>query len=231
MCTARLISPDEGVAALAETLGRARHAAMQRTAFSAGVFAFVALIAACAAEADPATTFDEAAPASEPGTKVPSPPPSSSSSSGSTSSSSSSGSIPAACSTFAQAGSPVTAVTSSDSEPVPSGGSIVDGTYVLTSTLVYTQAYPHGMDVGDLGSITLTVQSGTLQLLHTKTGGGELRGNGTYSVSGSTVTYTVTCGDPPPFGEGPSGYTATSDTIAYFVPSPIGIAVSTLTRQ
>jgi hypothetical protein len=107
--------------------------------------------------------------------------------------------------------------------PSPLGGSVVDGTYVLTQSTDY--------NVGDalVGQPTageMIVTGGAIQTVSKDAKGGTVRVNASYLIMGTSLQQTGTCGFSESFSQ---GFTATSTTITLIQPSPP--IVDVFTRQ
>lgn len=122
------------------------------------------------------------------------------------------------CNKLTQQGQPVDALTSIGVAPTPQGGSIVDGTYVLTSATLYTNAVADGTKVLT-SAATIEITGTSVKAVNT-TGNDVTRANTTIAVSGTDITLTPTCNFPekdgglgaPAMGE----YTATATTFSNF---------------
>jgi hypothetical protein len=93
--------------------------------------------------------------------------------------------------------------------PTPRAGTIVAGTYDLT-TLTFVgnnlAADQCGAIAETLVVSAVTADSFTLDTVVLEQGPGTARSEGTVIVAGETMTYTPIC--PPPSGGGPSGFSA-----------------------
>jgi hypothetical protein len=136
-----------------------------------------------------------------------------------------------ACNAQAQLGDVVSAETSPDADPAAAGGTVANGTYELTSTIVYSSQFPKGTVLAEIGAVTITVGGNAIEVIYTS-GGVDNRANGTFTTTGATITYAFTCGSPPPFAQqGPSQFTANTNSLLFFTNTPVGMAVSTLVKQ
>jgi hypothetical protein len=120
------------------------------------------------------------------------------------------------CNTTTLAGPCVTTQLSSATAPTPAGGTIVAGTYNLTSSTFYgsADAGNQQQDVRKTLMVSLvTAVAFTLDQVD-QSGDRTDRAHGTVVISGTTVTFTPTC--PPPGDGGDKGgsasFTATSTT-------------------
>jgi len=120
------------------------------------------------------------------------------------------------CNTITPGGACVTAQTSNGTAPTTAGGTIVAGTYNLTSETIYG-----GDDSGNQQSDrreTLAVSGVTaasFTLDQAQASGTSMdRSHGTVVVTGTTVTYTPTCPPPDDGGDkgGSANFTATATT-------------------
>jgi hypothetical protein len=107
--------------------------------------------------------------------------------------------------------------------PGPTGGSIVDGTYLLTQAIDYS--------VGDalIGQSTageMIVANGTIQSVSSDPKGGTVRVNATYTIMGTSLQQTGTCGFSDSFSQGVS---ATDTTLTLIQAMPPLMTV--FTRQ
>ena len=104
-----------------------------------------------------------------------------------------------ACNTIAQqAPNDVKLLTSASTAPAPAGGTIVDGTYVLTAA---TQYDPGGMDgvwIGSFNKMTREIAGTVIQLIQTTPTVPVQTKNGTQTmaVNGLDMTVTPTCQFP-----------------------------------
>jgi hypothetical protein len=134
---------------------------------------------------------------------------------------------PAVCSDLVLTGSPVQPMIVMEREPSSTGGTIADGTYVLTSATMY----------GNPGRTLLPMRavfriSGNKIELIESDGGGSYTQSGTFTTNDAdgSMTVTFTCG-----GNGMPGgafYSATATTLTISQPaSPIAAPILTLTKQ
>lgn len=123
----------------------------------------------------------------------------------------------ATCNTLSAAGPCVTTTISNGTPPTPAGGTIVAGTYNVTSQTVYgsadagTSSEPYRETVAVSGVTPTSLTFALVQVSGTHTN----RTSGTDTISGTTVSAMNSC--PPP-GDGGSqgaalGYTATPTTV------------------
>jgi hypothetical protein len=137
------------------------------------------------------------------------------------------------CNDLEQLGGAVEMFGSRDHPPAAAGGEIVDGTYVLTSSTLYTTERSHGAKIVDMGRITMRVNGATSQLVRATTTGRERRTTVNRTTSGTFATLQTTCVSPRPsddFSTSTTRYTATNNTIQFVNPGPAGTVVSTYSR-
>jgi hypothetical protein len=133
----------------------------------------------------------------------------------------------AGCNTLTP-GAPVTVVCAGDGggAPNPAGGTIADGTYVLTSITALGPCIV--LDVAQ----TLVITGTTIQTVVEDSITGVARGNSTYTVSGagvfSQLMETNTCPDTMARA---FGYTAAGNTLTLYSNDSGTITVAVLTRQ
>jgi len=115
-----------------------------------------------------------------------------------------------ACNAVPQLGSQVSFICSMGVAPTPQGGSIVDGTYVLTAVIFYG-----GCPAPTPTSIAETVifSGGTFQVVATPSGGEVQRTTGTYTLSGSNFLENDLCPQP---GSSVAIFDATPTTFRLF---------------
>ncbi len=125
-----------------------------------------------------------------------------------------------ACNALAQAQTtPVTGACQTGAQPAGTGGTIADGTYVLTAQARYLDA---GCTVG-MYEATIEIVGACFQRVDT-IGNAETRRSGTMTTSGNVITRTITCGPNLPAAT----YTATATQLTIF---DAGGAVTTWTKQ
>jgi hypothetical protein len=117
------------------------------------------------------------------------------------------------------------------SPPVPAGGTIVDGTYYLTSSVKYEQGDANCSGVDHAAQATVVVSGGMISIVEIMPSAWFV---GPYTTSGTLLNFGTPCADAG-FPSGSLGYTATSTTLSVSVPltnqNPPATAVGTLTRQ
>jgi hypothetical protein len=128
----------------------------------------------------------------------------------------------AGCNTVTLGGAAITPTVSSSTPPTAAGGTIVSGTYSLTSATQYI-ALPCVSNAGSgtvQSTIVVNASAMTVQIYSVSSfqgGTDESRSTATFTASDSALTSTPTCGSGVDAGAGtPSPYTATSTTIAVF---------------
>lgn len=139
----------------------------------------------------------------------------------------------ARCNELEQHGPPVALVGSRESAPLPTGGAISDGTYVLTSSTLYTKARPHGTKIMEMGRTTMVVSGATSQLVRTDSEERERRTTVQREASGTVATlHTVCTPRRPATGESTATqYTATPSSLQFINPGPAGTVVATYTKM
>ncbi len=139
----------------------------------------------------------------------------------------------APCNDLQQQGNDVDLAGSRDAPPTPTGGIIEDGTYVLTSSTVYTKDRSHGASLVPMGRITMLVNGSTSQLVRNAAGGRERRNTVNRVSSGSIATLPTVCASPTPNGSESTSttrYTATGTSLRFITPGPAGTVVATYTK-
>ncbi|MBK7579063.1 MAG: hypothetical protein IPI67_02555 [Myxococcales bacterium] len=116
------------------------------------------------------------------------------------------------CNTFANGASPIDETKVATSQPAPTGGTLVDGTYFLTSYAINTGPGGSAGPTGKKIRHTLVISgassgTATLQSVREKLGEAELRTTGTATSSGTNLNIQLTCGVS---GSTSIGYTVTS---------------------
>lgn len=136
------------------------------------------------------------------------------------------------CNDVEQQGKEVDLEGSHEAAPLPTGGTIVDGTYVLTSSVLHTSDRSHGSKLVGMGRITMRVNGSTSQLVRNGADGRERRTTVNRVSSGNTTTLHTTCASPAKGKESTSvtNYTATANTLQFITPGPAGTVVATYTR-
>ncbi|MGO8992792.1 MAG: hypothetical protein ACLQVI_05660 [Polyangiaceae bacterium] len=113
---------------------------------------------------------------------------------------------------------PVTGTCPAGAQPVGVGGTVVDGTYVLTAQVRYADA-----GCGGTFQSTMIVQGGCCERTDLS-GTLPFESNSTFQTTGNVLTRATTCGLVEP----PATYTATPTTITIF---DEGGSVTTWTKQ
>lgn len=114
-----------------------------------------------------------------------------------------------ACSTVVNGGALVSEVAGAGAKPAPAGGAIADGTYFLTNHDVYPPSSPDG----NTRRRTIKFTGNKVETAENDTGKPEARLSGTYTTSGTMITFSITC---PATGTVTLPYTATATTFATF---------------
>jgi hypothetical protein len=118
------------------------------------------------------------------------------------------------------------AITSTNSPaqvPTPAGGTLSDGTYVLTSTTIYTALPFPGMKLRSVMQIT----GNTIQQVATMNGD-EKRFTTSFTTAGSSIVMTDTC---PARKTGTYTFTATPTELRMYLTSPMGKIEQTYTKR
>jgi len=129
----------------------------------------------------------------------------------------------AGCSSIANIGATVTQVQASGALPAPLGGTIADGTYVLTKDEAYP---PVSVSVPFHSSQTLEIAGAVMNVaLVSDEFPAGLKGTANLVTSGTVATLTWLCGADGTFDE---GYTATATELVLIAPQS---TVHTYTKQ
>lgn len=136
------------------------------------------------------------------------------------------------CNNLEQQGPEVALSGSQERAPAPEGGMIVDGTYVLTSSVLYTHTRSHGAKLVEMGRITMRVNGATSELVRSGVDGRERRSTVSRVNEGHLTKMHTTCASPTNHGDTTSTtpYTATDTTLTFITPGPAGTVVATYTR-
>jgi hypothetical protein len=111
------------------------------------------------------------------------------------------------CTTLTNTAAAVPVQTLAEDPPTPLGGTIVDGTYEMTATAIYTGPDgPSGTD--GTAQTTIQITGSTIQIVTT---GDPTTRTITLATSGTSFTSTDTCPDTSTFIQG--SYTATATTL------------------
>ena len=134
------------------------------------------------------------------------------------------------CNAVTQQGEFVDLVGSTGAPPKPSGGTIEDGTYVLTGLTLYTpSSKENGAKLAALGKTTMEIKGTTTQLVRTSRDGVEQRTTVNRVNAGDDTTATTTCVSPPARADEPTTakFSATGTSLLFINPGPAGTAVAT----
>ncbi len=112
--------------------------------------------------------------------------------------------------------------------PTPQGGPIVDGTYVVSASTVYTGVGGQTGSTGVVYQATSVNSAGTYQFVD-QGGGSVQRSRGTFVVSGNDINITQTCPDPTSLTYTKLDASATAFTI-YDVTNPALVGALTFTK-
>jgi hypothetical protein len=136
----------------------------------------------------------------------------------------------AICNTLANSAPAVTLLQVASDPPAFQGGTVVDGTYTLTSETIYTG---DGGATGAMGTASITIQfkSGTIQVAKDTN-----PPTSTYSFGPTGTTYLATARCPAQLGNIAGSYTATATTFVASLGAPGNdggppLDVDTFTKQ
>ena len=135
------------------------------------------------------------------------------------------GDTPAAgCNSLSQLGAPVTPTCDPGSAPAAAGGTIVDGTYVLTASRFYGACSTEPL------AETLVVAQGTVQSVATGADASAIRASVSYQLAanGTTLAETQTC---PARVQTTIRFSATPTTLTIYLGTLLSARVSTFTLQ
>ena len=121
-----------------------------------------------------------------------------------------------ACNTLTDDGPTITLMAVVGQAPTPAGGTVVDGTYVLAATTLYTAATT--MIPPTTSSAVIQIAGSTMQQVGL-INGQEKRYTSTFTVTGTTVATTDTCPAP---SMGSHQYTATTTELRIYDSATIG---------
>jgi hypothetical protein len=113
----------------------------------------------------------------------------------------------------------ITITAGTGSLPTASGGTIVDGTYTLTASTDYSVG---DALVGQATAGVMVVANGTIQSVSSGGKGGTIRVNANYTVSGTNLQQTGSCGFSESLSE---GFSATATTITLIQATPPIVSV------
>jgi len=140
----------------------------------------------------------------------------------------------APCNDLEQQGADVNLRGSRAPAPTPAGGTIEDGTYVLTSSTLHSKNNSDGAMLVAMGKSTMLVSGSTSQMVRNTVNGRERRATVRRVSSGTVTTLHTTCAFPSPSASDPTStaarYTATSSTLQFITPGPAGTVVATYTK-
>lgn len=126
------------------------------------------------------------------------------------------------CDPFTNAGDPITPASHAGAPPAMTGGTIADGTYVLTAWDQYNDS-----SNGGVHQETFVFSNGMLKHIEAKPGSSPIVRAGTYATSGTTLDMNLQC---PQTITVPVQYTATATTLAFVAPDDSD-RVQTYTKQ
>jgi hypothetical protein len=138
------------------------------------------------------------------------------------------------CNTIVPTGPCVTETMSSATAPAPAGGTIVAGTYDLTTMTVYGQPADAGLDSARRGVIMISAGTGanTFNIQVAEQSGTTLQRQTGMAIANSTqkqVTFTPSC--PTGNTGGASSYSATATTFTLFEDHNGGTRVNVYTKR
>jgi hypothetical protein len=138
------------------------------------------------------------------------------------------------CNTIVPTGPCATETSSSATAPTPAGGTIVAGTYDLTTMTVYGAPPDSGLDSAKRGVIMISVGTGanTFNIQVAEQSGTTLQRQSGVAVANSAqqqITFTPSC--PNGNNGGPSPYSATSTTFTLFEDQNGGTRVNIYTKR
>lgn len=128
-----------------------------------------------------------------------------------------------ACHDLVNVGTNVVFTAEASPPPTPLGGTIVDGTYVLTTATLYTGTGGASGPTGDTRSMTMRITGARGDSIFD----GVAR-TAQFAVSGTTMTSTSVC--PESGGTRTDGYDATPTTFAVHLGGSQGVLVQSFTR-
>ncbi|MBK7401199.1 MAG: hypothetical protein IPJ34_34325 [Myxococcales bacterium] len=123
-----------------------------------------------------------------------------------------------ACNALANAADVVTTQQVAEALPSLKGGSVAEGTYVVTAVTAYTGPGATGPKTGTTMQQTMRLAAGAFDIVRVQNGGAEKRSSGAYSTSGSAFTLGGTC---PTTSSVPVEYDATATTLRISLGSTI----------
>lgn len=129
------------------------------------------------------------------------------------------------CNAITQRGETVTWVSSTNAAPVATGGTPVDGLYILTDFKIYTSELADGTVVSVIGKATAEIAGSTFSVLLTTPGGEDRRNTETLTLSDTNVTATETCrldASDAGLSTRTGQYSATSTSFTIHFPTPTG---------
>jgi hypothetical protein len=124
--------------------------------------------------------------------------------------------VAGSCNTIAHSGSNIAITQVAEATPTAAGGTLVDGTYVLTARQIYTGVGGATGPTGEMRRQTLVISNAasgtaTVHSIQSRNGGADSRETLTAMPSGTTFAMTRVC--PPPSASGAFMYTATGSTL------------------
>lgn len=124
-----------------------------------------------------------------------------------------------ACNALANVADTITTQQVAEALPTLKGGTVSEGTYVITAVTAYTgPGGATGPKTGTTMQQTMRLSAGGFEIVRIQNGGAEKRSSGTYTASGTTFTLGGTC---PTASSVPVEYDATATTLRISLGSTI----------
>jgi hypothetical protein len=130
--------------------------------------------------------------------------------------------VDAGCNELAQLATSIATVCDAGTPPMPSGGIIAEGTYVLVESRVFGTCTPSVL------AETLLISGGTVQSLATGGDGQLVRKSLGYALTGTTMAQIETC---PTDLMNQASFSATANTLTIFLSNLVSTHVSTFARM
>ncbi len=141
----------------------------------------------------------------------------------------------ATCNELAQQGVPVVVTTTQSPAPAAAGGTIADGTYVLTTAKIWGSTEPEGSSPGAAAAQTWSFRGATLDMVQTTAKAKTVsRSSGTIAPAGNTkLSLKQTCSYPASAAGSAltTPFTATSTTLSLYTPNGLATYELTYTKQ
>jgi hypothetical protein len=133
----------------------------------------------------------------------------------------------AVCNALVNVASPIQPENRGGTMPTPKGGPIADGTYVETSSIIFTGTAGTSGPRGEKVQATIVVSGNEMQVVQKLEGAKETRGTATITAASPTVNVTYAC--PSKFTTSWTSYDADATQIVFYDPK-IKLAV-TFTKE